>query len=91
MLPRGVGAPVGRIMKTPVTRAFLKEFGRFVLPLWVAGLVYLGKVRLHAVWTGARLGSRAMGALQGAITMWQFAAKPMEFLAQASLPGLVAA
>ena len=31
-----------------------------------------------------------MGALQGAQTMWQFAGKPIEYLGQASLPGLVA-
>ncbi len=90
VLPGGVGASIKEIMKTKVPKEFLKEIFKFTVPLWLAGQVFLLKSRLQYIWTTTRIGKDAMGALQGASTMWQFAGKPIEYLGQASLPGLVA-
>lgn len=91
LLPRGAQASLSEILKTPVPRAFLAEVLRFMVPLWLAGQVFTIKHKLQGIWTGSRIGSKAMGKLQAAVTFWQFASKPMEYLGQASLPGLVAA
>jgi len=91
MLPRAVEAPLGQIMKTELPKPFLKEALQFSIPLWLAGLVFTAKSRLQAVWTRGRIGQRAMGALGGLQLFGMLYEKPMEFLGQASLPGLVAA
>ena len=91
VMPRALGVSLRQIVATPLPKAFLKETFAFTVPLWFAGQVFTAKVRMQAVWTSARLGSKAMGALQGMLTMWQFAGKPIEYLSHASLPGLVAA
>ena len=91
LLPRGAQASLSEIWRTPVPRAFQVEVFRFIVPLWLAGQVFTIKHKLQGIWTGSRIGSAAMGTLQAAVTFWQFASKPMEYLGQASLPGLVAA
>lgn len=90
-LPAALGLSIRQIFQVPIPREFLKEAFRFTVPLWLAGQVFTLKVRLQSIWTTAFIGSKAMGALQGMQTMWQFAGKPMEYLGQASLPGLVSA
>ena len=91
ILPKGAQASLKEIWKTPVPRSFVSEVFRFMIPLWLAGQVFTAKHKLQGVWTGSRIGSAAMGTLQGAVTFWNFASKPMEYLGQASLPGLVTA
>lgn len=90
-LPGAVRLSVRQIFAVKIPREFLREALRFTVPLWMAGQVFTLKVRLQAMWTTAFLGTTAMGALQSMQTMWQFAGKPMEYLGQASLPGLVSA
>ena len=90
-LPGALGMSVRDIMRVQIPKDFLRDAFKFTIPLWWAGQVFTLKVRLQGLWTSAFLGSKAMGALQGMQTMWQFAGKPMEYLGQASLPGLVSA
>jgi O-antigen/teichoic acid export membrane protein len=74
-----------------VPPGFWREVLRFTWPLWLSGQVFTAKAQLQGIWTGARLGPGPMGSLQSLTTMWQFAAKPIEYLGQAALPGLVSA
>jgi O-antigen/teichoic acid export membrane protein len=91
LVPFAVSTPVREILKVPIPKAFLMEAARFALPLWAAGLVFTAKCRLQSAWTRGRIGARAMGSLGGLQLFGIFYEKPMEFLGQASLPGLVAA
>lgn len=91
MLPRAVEAPLSQIMKVDLPKPFLAECFRFSVPLWFAGLVFTAKSRLQATWTRGRIGAKAMGALGGLQLFGMLYEKPMEFLGQASLPGLVSA
>ncbi|CAN0539106.1 unnamed protein product, partial [Laminaria digitata] len=74
-----------------IPKSLLVEAFHFSVPLWFAGLVFTAKSRLQATWTRGRIGARAMGALGGLQLFGMLYEKPMEFLGQASLPGLVSA
>lgn len=91
ILPYTVDRSVREIFKVQVPRELLVEAFRFSVPLWFAGLVFTAKSRLQATWTRGRIGARAMGSLGGLQLFGMLYEKPMEFLGQASLPGLVAA
>jgi O-antigen/teichoic acid export membrane protein len=91
LVPRSLGCSLRTILGTPLSRPELREALAFAGPLWLAGQVFTAKVRMSAIFTSTLIGSRAMGALQAMQTLWQFAGKPIEYLGQAALPGLVAA
>lgn len=71
--------------------ALVKEAATFAAPLWVSGQVFAARMQAQRFWTRIGLGSAPLGALQGMDTMWGFATKPLEFIGQAALPGLVVA
>jgi O-antigen/teichoic acid export membrane protein len=85
----GNGASIGTILKKRPTRALLKESFHFAIPIWWSGQIFQTRHQVSGIWTRGVLGSAPLGALQGKDTMWQFAAKPLEYLGQAALPGLV--
>lgn len=90
-VPRGLAVPYREVWAARAPQGFWREVFRFTLPLWLSGQVFTAKAQLQGMWTGARLGPGPMGSLQSLSTMWQFAAKPIEYLGQAALPGLVSA
>lgn len=90
-VPRGLQVPYREVWRVAVPPGFWREVLRFTWPLWLSGQVFTAKAQLQGIWTGARLGPGPMGSLQSLTTMWQFAAKPIEYLGQAALPGLVSA
>lgn len=79
------------LLRIPVPRQLLREAIAFAKPVWWSGQLFQARHQTQSVWTAAKLGAAPMGALQGMMTFWQFAAKPLELVGQAALPGLVAA
>lgn len=88
-LSTGLNASIPAILRTPIDRTFLRQAGRFAAPLWWSGQIFSARHQIQSLATRAGMGAAPMGALQGAQTMWQFATRPLEYLAQAALPGLV--
>ena len=91
VIPKGVEASFGEIMRTEVPRPFAKEAFRFSVPLWWAGQVFQLRGAMDRAVTRLMLGPKPLGSIQAMATMWQFVAKPMEFFGQATLPGLASA
>ena len=91
ILPLTLKKSVREIFSVEIPKSLLVEAFHFSVPLWFAGLVFTAKSRLQATWTRGRIGARAMGALGGLQLFGMLYEKPMEFLGQASLPGLVSA
>lgn len=85
------GASLCALLHSPVPRALLRTSIRFAAPMWWSGQIYHAQLQVQGIWTAARLGSAALGALAGRETFWQFASKPLEYLGSAALPGLVSA
>ena len=91
ILPRGIGSTFREILSTDVPAQFVRDVLKFARPLWVSGIVFLANGTLETVWTRAALGVAPLGALGAFQQMWQFVAKPIEYISQATLPGLVKA
>jgi O-antigen/teichoic acid export membrane protein len=85
----GNGASIPAILKARPPKQLVKDAVRFAVPLWWSGQIFQARHQIQGLWTRAALGPAPMGALQGKDTMWQFAQKPLEYLGQAALPGLV--
>lgn len=90
-LPRGIGSTYREILGTKVSGEFIREVLRFARPLWVAGIVFLINGSLQTIWTRAALGAAPLGAFGAYQQMWRFVSKPIEFISEATLPGLVRA
>lgn len=90
MIPRAFGCKLSALWAEPVPRAFVLDLFRFTRPLWVGGQVFAASQEIIGIFTASILKAPAMGALGAMRQFWQFAYKPMDFLGQAALPGLVA-
>ena len=90
-LPRGIDSSFREIFATKVPASLVRDVLKFARPLWIAGIVFLINGSLQTVWTRAALGAAPLGAYGAYQQMWQFVAKPIEFISQATLPGLVRA
>ena len=79
------------IMRMSVPREFLKEFFLFVRPLWLGGQVFLASQEFVGLFTTGVpwLGRTAMASMGVLRAFWQVTFKPMDFLSQAALPGLI--
>lgn len=89
-IPGAFGAPILTLLREPVPPGFVRELVRFSVPLWTGGQVFAASQEIVGIYTVQVLGRGPMGALGGMRQLWNFAFKPMDFLGQASLPGLVA-
>lgn len=89
VLPRITELKISQIFSMKIPRAFLKECGRFTLPVWGAGAVGTGGHYATGGYTRAALGTGPMGVFSLSETLWQFAFVPMDLVGQAALPGLV--
>lgn len=85
----GLGIGIFEILKTKIPKEFLKESYKFAVPVWWSGQLFSVRNQLQSVWTAAWLGTARVGVLEGSRTFWQFTQKPLEYLGQAALPGLV--
>jgi O-antigen/teichoic acid export membrane protein len=90
-VPKAADARFLDVLKARVGKQLIADSVRFAMPVWWAGQIAQAKTHIRGVWTRAILGAAQMGAFQGMQTMWQFAAKPLEYVSQAALPGLVSA
>lgn len=86
----GLGIPLGKIIRTHVPKDLIKEAVKFGMPVWWSGQLFSLRNQMSSLWT-VKLGKAELAAVEGMRTMWQFALKPLEYLGQATLPGLVAA
>jgi len=79
------------MMAAPIPREFLKEFLVFVRPLWIGGQVFLASQELVGLFTTTVpwLGRTAMASMGVLRSFWQITFKPMDFISQAALPGLI--
>ncbi len=91
ILPGSVQASFREIFRVQIPKAFIQEVIKFGRGVWLAGVVFLVKGQLQTIWTRAGLGAAPLGGLGVYHTMWQFVQKPVEFISQATLPGLVRA
>jgi O-antigen/teichoic acid export membrane protein len=79
------------MMKAAVPREFLREFFVFVRPLWLGGQVFLASQEFVGLFTTniPWLGRTAMASMGVLRSFWQITFKPMDFISQAALPGLI--
>jgi hypothetical protein len=83
--------PLFKMMMITVPGGFLREFLVFVRPLWIGGQVFLASQELVGLFTTTVpwLGRTAMASMGVLRSFWQITFKPMDFISQAALPGLI--
>jgi O-antigen/teichoic acid export membrane protein len=91
MVPSSQGERFSGVMTRTIPREFIDRALVTVRPNWLSGQVGALVNVFSNAWSRAQFGADGLGTISAMQLIWQFAQKPMDNLAQATLPGLVAA
>ncbi len=91
MLPSSQGVSFATVMRTPVPRDFLVRNLKFARANWLSGQVSVAANKLTEWISLNAFGHAGLGSVGAMNNIWGLALRPMDQLAQATLPGLVSA
>ncbi|MFO0729277.1 MAG: hypothetical protein U1E65_36190 [Myxococcota bacterium] len=88
-LPKISGLSFGDLWRLRAPKALKEEALEVGRPLWLAGQIGAAGSYMSGLVTRAGLGAEALAAQGATQTFWQFAWKPIDLVAQGTLPALV--